>query len=86
MTIVGLVQPKLTRAQTVIGTSVCVTLRQPMTTTRCGWIRMTDNLRGVEADPLLVLQAEIGATGWYIMYVMTQSVGNEVTASNGRRE
>ena len=38
------------------------------------------------SDPLLVLQAEIGATGWYAMYVMTHSVGNEVTASIGRRE
>ena len=33
-----------------MGTSVCVTLRQPMAATSCGWIRMTDNLRGVKAE------------------------------------
>ena len=50
VTIVGRVSSKLTRAQSARGTSVCATVRQPMATTSCGWIRMTGNLRGVNAE------------------------------------
>ena len=50
VTIVGRIESKLTRAQSAMGTSVCVTLRQPMTTTSCEWIHTRENLRGVKAE------------------------------------
>ena len=50
---------------------------------------MTDSLRGVKAesrDSDRSYYKQILGTGWYTMYVMTQSDGNEATASIGRRE
>ena len=70
-----------------MGVSVCVKLRQPMATTSCGWIRMTDDVRGVKAESI----ARITGRDWghWVVYHVcydTQSVGNEVTASFGRGE
>ena len=48
--IVSRVSSKLMRAQPAKGTSVYVALRQHMATTSYGWIRMTKNLRGVNAE------------------------------------